>query len=199
VRAYTTNASPSVRSSTPPLVMKVLRAVDHVGVAVAARARRHREHVGADAGLGHAHAADPLARRRLGQHALLCTSLPFTSRSARTAPRARAPRARSRVRGRERLAHLHRRDRVEPGAAVLLGQRDAEQPELARAAEQRAVERLVAVVLGGLRLDLARDERASVSRAARARAWARTGRGREACSWRAGVLGSAGAEGEPER
>src|SRR6267142_494206 len=46
-----------------------------------------------------------------------------------------------------------------PGAAVLLGQRHAEQTELARAAEQRVVERLVAVVLGRLRLDLARDER----------------------------------------
>jgi hypothetical protein len=47
-----------------------LGAVDHVGVAVAARARRHREHVGAHARLGHAHAADPLSRGGLRQHAL---------------------------------------------------------------------------------------------------------------------------------
>ncbi|MBS1106708.1 MAG: hypothetical protein H6Q91_2210 [Deltaproteobacteria bacterium] len=57
-----------------------------------------------------------------------------------------------------RRAHLHGRHRVEPGAAVLLGNRDAQEAHFARAAEQRVVEALGAIVRGGLRLDLARDE-----------------------------------------
>ena len=45
--------------------------------------------------------------------------------------------AEARVGGRQRLVHDHRRRRVEPGAAVVLGHREPEQPELAGAAEQR--------------------------------------------------------------
>ena len=57
------------------------------------------------------------------------------------------------VGGRERLADLHRGHGVEARAPVLLGQRDAEQAELAGAAEERVVEALVAIVRRSLRLD----------------------------------------------
>ena len=53
----------------------------------------------------------------------------------------------------ELVVRDHRGDRVHAGAAVVGGDRDAEQAELAALLEQRDVERARAVVLLGLRLD----------------------------------------------
>ncbi len=128
-------------------------------VAVAARAGLQREHVGADGRLGHAQAADPLAARGARQHVLALQLAAVHREVVREQDRVCEHRQReARVRAGERFADLHGRHRVESGAAVFLGNRDAQEAHLARAAEQRVVEAFGAIVCGGLRFDLARDE-----------------------------------------
>ena len=88
--------------------------------------------------------------------------------------------------GRQRLVHDHRGGGVEPGAAVLLGDGEPEQPELAGAAEEGEVELLLAVVS---RRPAARPRRRRTrppsAPAGGARRWGRRdrGRGKRPDSW----------------
>ena len=66
--------------------------------------------------------------------------------------------AEARVRRRQLLVRDDGGDRVHAGAAEALGDGDAEQSQIAEAAEERQVERLRAIGGGGLRLDLAFGE-----------------------------------------
>ncbi len=136
-----------------------LAAVEDVAVALPARARGHRQHVRPHLGLRHAQAADPLTRSGLGQHALPLERVAVDVDVLGEQHRVRQQRQREAgIRCGERLAHLHHGDRVQVGAAVLLGQRDAQQTQLAGPPEERVVEGLGPVVLGRLGLHLAGDE-----------------------------------------
>ena len=64
----------------------------------------------------------------------------------------------ARVRGGEGLVDLHRGHGVQARAPEAFRDRDAEQPQFARALEEFEVEAFLAVVFGGLGFDLARYE-----------------------------------------
>ena len=70
----------------------------------------------------------------------------------------------TRIRERERLEHLDSRHRIQPRAAIALGQGHPEQSELPGLTKERQVEPFLAVVLGGLGLHLAIDECAQALR-----------------------------------
>jgi hypothetical protein len=136
-----------------------LAALENVVVAFASRARLHRQDVGADLGFGHAHAADPLARADARQDPLALRRAGVARGVVHEQHRVRQiGESEAGVRGRQRFVDHHRGDRVEPGAAVLFGNRQAEQAELAGAAEEVVVETFFAIELLGLRFHLAGDE-----------------------------------------
>ena len=63
--------------------------------------------------------------------------------------------AEARIGGRQRLVHQHRRDRIEAGAAVVLGHREPEQAELAGSGGRaRRLKRSSRLKLRRLRLHL---------------------------------------------
>ena len=64
----------------------------------------------------------------------------------------------ARVAARELLEHEHVGEEVRAGAAVLLRHADAHQPELGELGEDVAREVVLAIPLGGVRLDLGADE-----------------------------------------
>ena len=119
-----------------------LDAVEHVDVAVAPRARAHGEHVGADA-----RARSCTCRRstrptpRAAARACCCTSLPFTftfcAKSTACASTASAKPG-SEVESASQSCTAAMASR--PAPPYSSGERDAEQPELAGAAEEREVE-----------------------------------------------------------
>ena len=128
-------------------------------IAVVPRRGLHAEHVGADRGLGHAHRADRLAGEHAGQVALALRRVRRPVEVVDEQQRVREVAEReARIAVRELVVHDHRCGRVHAGAAVLLGDRHAEQAEPAELGDQRRVERRRLVVLHRLRLDAALHE-----------------------------------------
>ena len=132
-------AHTTATSATEPLVIHILRAVEHPVVAVAPGAGAHRAGVGAGVGLGQPEAADRLAGGHPRQPLLLLLLAARSARS-RTSPATPAPRPatgcpsrRPRAPGRPGRTSTA----LMPGAAVAL-EVHAEQAELAEALHQAA-------------------------------------------------------------
>ena len=104
-------------------------------------------------GLGEREAAELLARRASGvSHSCFCASVPnLMDRIADQRVVDAHDHARRRARARDLLHRQRVRDGVDAGAALLLGDRDAEEPELGHALDELRAGTVLAIDLGGLR------------------------------------------------
>ena len=115
--------------------------------------------VGSRLGLGQREGADQLAARQRRHEARPLLLGPEAEQRQGHGARVHGDRdADTRVAARELLDHEHVREEVGPGAAVLLGEADAHQPELGELREDVAREVVLAIPLGRVRLDLGADE-----------------------------------------
>ena len=133
----------------------LLRAGDPPAVAVGLGARPQRAGVGAGLGLGQRERAEMLAARERRHEARPLLLRPEGEQRQRR--RARVHRdgdADARVGARELLEHEDVGEEVGAGAAVLLRHADAHQAELGELREDLAREAMLAIPLGGVRLDL---------------------------------------------
>ena len=137
----------------------VLLAVQDVDVALAARGRAHRRDVRAGARLGQPEAGELLALRLRRRASAASAPRCRTQQRERVQPDVdRDQRPERRLAALDLLAGERLGDEVEPGAAVLLGDHDAEDPELGHALDQLEVELVVDVVLDRDREDPLVDE-----------------------------------------
>jgi len=121
--------------------------------------RPHRENIRPRLWLGHAHASDGVAGAGGGKEAFTLLPCPVPRQIVHKELRVREVReAERRVRVRKLLVYDARSDGVHPCAAVRGIDGDAQQPQLARAREELAVERLAAVEVERLWLNLALHE-----------------------------------------
>ena len=134
-------------------------------IALPGRPGLHRQDIRADSWLGHAQAADPLARDGPRQHAAALGVIAVQREVVREKEAVSQHReCEPGVRARQHLHQRNRRGGIETGAAIRLRNRDPQQPQLPGAQEQTVVEGLGAVALGRLGLDLPLDELAQGAR-----------------------------------
>ena len=136
-----------------------LRAADRPAAVGLGRAGAEVGGVGAGVGLGQAEAAEPLARAEPRQPLLLLLlGAPLLDRAGDQRGLDRDDGAGGGVGAADLLDDQPVADVVEAAAAVLFGDRGAEEADLAELARQLAVEAPVAVVVAGAREDLALGE-----------------------------------------
>ena len=139
----------------------VLLAVQDVDVALAARGRPHRRDVRAGGRLGQPEAGELLALACGASYCCFCSSRPVAEQRERVEPDVDGDqRPERRLAALDLLAGERLRDEVEAGAAVLLGNDDAEQPQLGHALDHAHVELVVDVVLDRVRQHALVHERA---------------------------------------
>ena len=133
----------------------LLRAGEPPAVAVGHGRRPERPRVGARARLGERERADRLAAgERRHEAGLLLVRPEGHDREGRRARVDGHGHADTRVGARELLEHEHVRDEVGPGAAELLGDAHAHQPDLSEGREELAREAVLPVPVGRVRPDL---------------------------------------------
>ena len=147
--------------SVPALVMNIFApSITQLPVAELG-GRRGRAGVRAGAGLGQPERGEPLAGGEVGQPLLLLLLGPEQEDRHRPERGVRGDRDRHRrVDPRQLLDRDRVRERVAAAAAVLLGDRDAHQPELGHLGDELVREAVLAVELLGDRRDLLERERA---------------------------------------
>ncbi len=132
-----------------------LGAVQHPAVAIGDGGRLHREDVRPHRRLAHAHAADPAPGAGVRQDARALLVVAVHRQVVHEQHRVREVReGEARVGGGQLLVDDHGGDRVHACAAEALRDRDAEDAQVAQAAEEREIEGLAPVRLGRLRVDL---------------------------------------------